>query len=144
MAVTAASSPRRLRPRKREALEGYLFVLPWFVGFLVFTAGPLLASLYFSFTEWGFVDSPVFVGLVNYRRIVDDPVFRIAHSNTATSAFGTVRLVLAVSLFLALLMTRSLPGMHLFRTIYYLPAVIGGVAMALVWSWVFNPDYGIL
>ena len=70
MAVTTASPPRRLRPRQREAIEGYLFVLPWFVGFLIFTAGPLLASLYFSFTEWGFVDSPVFVGLKDANLIL--------------------------------------------------------------------------
>jgi multiple sugar transport system permease protein len=144
MATISVGPARRLRPRTREALEGYLFILPWIVGFLVFTAGPLLASLYFSFTEWGFVDTPVYVGIDNYRRILDDPIFRIALENTATFTLWNVPLLLVVSLGLALLMTRDLPGMHLFRTIYYLPAVIGGVAMALVWSWVFNPDYGIL
>ncbi|MGH2560324.1 MAG: carbohydrate ABC transporter permease [Thermomicrobiales bacterium] len=144
MALISGRPPRRWSPREREALEGYLFILPWFVGFLVFTAGPLLSSLYLSFTEWGFADTPVFVGLDNYRRILDDPIFEIAVENTATYTLVTVPLVLVVSLVLALLMTRDLSGMHIFRTIYYIPAVIGGVAMALVWSWVFNPDYGIL
>jgi multiple sugar transport system permease protein len=135
---------RRWSPRKREALEGYLFILPWFIGFLVFTAGPLLSSFYLSFTEWGFVDRPVFIGLDNYREIPNDPIFRIALENTAKFTAFTVPLVIVVSLFLALMMTRDLPGMNVFRTIYYIPAVIGGVAMALIWSWVFNPDYGIL
>lgn len=135
---------RRLSPRRREALEGYLFILPWVIGFLVFTAGPLLSSFYLSFTEWGFVDRPKFVGLDNYREIKDDPIFEIAVRNTLKYALITVPLVMIMALTLALLMTRDLRGMHAFRTIYYIPAVIGGVAMALVWSWVFNPDNGIL
>jgi len=144
VALFTNKRPRRLSPRQREALEGYLFILPWFVGFLVFTAGPLLSSLYLSFTEWGFVDAPSFVGLENYRDIARDPVFVVALKNTATYTFASVPLVLLASLFIALLVTRRLSGMHAFRTLYYLPAVIGGVVMALVWSWVFNPDYGIL
>jgi len=135
---------RRWTPRKREALEGYLFILPWFIGFLVFTAGPLLSSFYLSFTEWGFVDTPVWVGFDNYRQIPDDPIFEIALRNTVTFTVATVPLIMVVSLCLALLMSRDLHGMHVFRTIFYIPAVIGGVAMALIWSWVFNPDYGIL
>src|SRR5918992_159262 len=107
MASISVGPSRRLPPRKREALEGYLFILPWFAGFLVFTAGPLLASLYFSFTEWGFVDSPVWVGLDNYRRILDDPIFRIALENTTTFTMWSVPLLLVVSLCLALMMTRN-------------------------------------
>lgn len=144
MAAFAGEQRRRLSPRRREALEGYLFVLPWVVGFLVFTAGPLLSSFYLSFTEWGFVDRPKFVGLDNYREILDDPIFEIAVRNTLKYTLITVPLVVLAALGLALLMTRDLRGMHVFRTIYYIPAVIGGVAMALVWSWVFNPDNGIL
>jgi multiple sugar transport system permease protein len=135
---------RRLTHRQREALQGYLYISPWFIGFLIFTAGPLIASLVLSFTKWGFVDQPTFIGLANYQKMAVDPVFGIALRVTFLFTIMSVPLVIVVSLVTALLMTRKLPGMHIFRTIYYLPAVIGGVPMALLWSWVFNPDYGIL
>ncbi len=135
---------RRLSPRRREALQGYLYISPWFFGFLIFTAGPLVASLLISFTKWAFIDQPTFVGLANYQRMAKDPIFLIALRVTFTFTVLSVPLVIMVALATALLMTRKLPGMNVFRTIYYLPAVIGGVPMALLWSWVFNPDFGIL
>ena len=135
----------RLTPRQREALEGYLYISPWFIGFLIFTAGPLLASLLLSFSKWNsFVDLPSFVGLANYQRMLKDPIVPIALRVTFTFTALSVPLVILVAFCTALLMTRPLPGMRLFRTIYYLPAVIGGVPMALLWLWVFNADHGIL
>ena len=135
---------RRLPPRQREALQGYLYIAPWFIGFLIFTAGPLIASLGLSFTEWGFVDEPKFIGLANYQKMATDPVFWIALRVTITFTLLSVPLVMLTSLSVALLLTREVRGARVFRTIYYLPSVIGGVPMALLWTWVFNPDYGIL
>lgn len=138
-------SLRRLSPDQREALQGYLYISPWFIGFVVFTAGPLLASLYLSFSKWGsFATAPDFIGLSNYQRLFKDPIFFISLRVTFTFTAMSVPLVIAVALGTALLMTRNLPGMRYFRTIYYLPAVVGGVPMALLWSWVFQPDHGIL
>ncbi len=136
--------PRQLNPRQREAMQGYLYITPWFIGFLIFTAGPLLASLVLSFTKWGFLDQPTFIGLANYQKMAKDPIFFIALKVTLTFTALSVPLIIIVALCSALLMTRNLPGMRIFRTIYYLPAVVGGVPMALLWSWVFNPDHGIL
>jgi multiple sugar transport system permease protein len=144
MALPVAAPQRRLTPRQREALQGYLYILPWFIGFLIFTAGPLIASLGLSFTKWGFTDQPVFIGLDNYRKLLSDPILAIAMRVTFSFTAMSVPLVIVVAFGTALLMTRNLPGMHVFRTIYYLPAVVGGVPMALLWSWVFNPDFGIL
>jgi multiple sugar transport system permease protein len=138
------SALSHLTPRQREAIQGYLYILPWFIGFLIFTAGPLLASLYLSFTKWGFVDTPTFVGLTNYQRMLKDPIFGIALKVTFSFTAMSVPLVITVSLITALLMTRKLRGIYVFRAIYYLPAVVGGVPVALLWSWVLNPDYGIL
>jgi multiple sugar transport system permease protein len=121
-----------------------MFISPWFIGFLIFTLGPLLASLYLSFTKWGFVDQPQFIGLQNYQKMASDPVFLIALRVTASFTALSVPLVIVIALATALLMTRKLPGMYIYRLIYYLPAVVGGVPMALIWSWVFQPDYGIL
>jgi multiple sugar transport system permease protein len=142
--TTRLSLPRRFTHRQREALEGYLYILPWFIGFLIFTAGPLLASLGLSFTKWGLLDQPTFVGLANYQRMARDPIFLIALRVTFTFTIVSVPLVIGIALITAILMTRKLPGMYIYRTIYYIPAVIGGVPMALLWTWVFNPEYGIL
>jgi multiple sugar transport system permease protein len=142
--MTLQTLSRRLSPQQREAIQGYLYISPWFIGFLIFTAGPLIASLGLSFTKWGFVDQPVFIGLANYEKMLKDPVFWIALRVTATFTLFSVPLVLLTGLTTALLMTRKLPGMNVYRTIFYLPAVVGGVPMGLLWTWVFNPDYGIL
>jgi multiple sugar transport system permease protein len=127
-----------------EALQGYAYIAPWFIGFLIFTAGPLIASLGLSFTDWGFVDEPEFIGLANYQKMATDPVFWIALRVTITYTLLSVPLVLLTALSVALLLTRDVRGARIFRTIYYLPSVIGGVPMALLWTWVFQPDYGIL
>lgn len=143
--ATRLPALRRLTPAQREALQGYLYISPWFIGFLIFTAGPLIASLVLSFSKWGsFQAPPTFVGLANYARMLKDPVVLIALRVTFTFTALSVPLVISVALGTALLMTRPLPGMRIYRTIYYLPAVVGGVPMALLWSWVFNPNYGLL
>lgn len=144
MALQVPGMLQRMPHRQREALQGYLYIAPWFIGFLIFTAGPLIASLGLSFTEWGFVDEPRFIGLTNYQKMATDPVFWIALRVTVTFTLLSVPLVMLTSLGVALLLTRDVRGARVFRTIYYLPSVIGGVPMALLWTWVFNPDYGIL
>src|SRR5262249_23454046 len=144
MSISVAAIGRRMTPRQREAIQGYMYILPWVIGFLIFTAGPLIASFYLSFTKWGFVDTPTFVGFANYQRMAKDPIFLIALRVTFSFAAMIVPLVITVALCAALLMTRKLPGMYVFRTIYYLPALIGGVSMAVLLSWGFQPEYGIL
>jgi multiple sugar transport system permease protein len=144
MAAQSTALRGRFTPRQREALQGWLYVSPWVFGFLVFTAGPLLASLALSFTEWGFVDDPTFIGLENYQDMFKDPIFWLALRVTAVFTLIRVPLVIGVSLGAALLMTRKLRGMYIFRTIYYLPAVVGGVPMALIFTWAFQPEFGII
>jgi multiple sugar transport system permease protein len=130
--------------RRREALEAYLFILPWFFGFLVFTAGPMLASLGLSFTKWNLLQSPSWIGIDNYLRMVNDPIFWQSVKVTARYTFVSVPLRLALALAVAMLLTHRLPGMNAIRTIYFLPAILGGVQVSLLWLWVFNPEYGIL
>src|SRR5262249_40237362 len=109
---------RRLSRDQREALQGYLYITPWFIGFIIFTAGPLLASLLISFTKWAFIDEPTFVGLANYQRMLKDPIFSKALQVTVTFAALNVPLVIGTALFTALLLTRPIRGVRLFRTIY--------------------------
>ena len=137
------------RPRSmqsRENLTGYLFAAPWLVGFFALTIGPMLTSLFLGFLHWDgiSVDTIAWAGLNNYARAFTDPDFKIALWNTAYYSFISVPLGLTVALGLALLLNQPLRGIALFRTIFYMPAVIGGVATIMMWLWVFNPDYGLL
>lgn len=123
----------------------YLFILPWIIGFLVFTLGPLIFSLIMSFFDWPITSEPTFVGIENYKTMfTQDPQFYKSIIITFKFAAIFVPLNLAIALILALLITQPLKGMKFFRTIFYLPAVVSGVAISIIWGWIFNSEYGIL
>ena len=130
--------------RQREACWFYALISPWIVGFLVFTAWPLLASLYYSFTHYDIVNPPVWAGLDNYRALIGDELFWKALKVTSIYTFVSVPLGLALSLGLALLLNEPIPGMRFFRTAFYLPTIVSGVALAMLWIWIFNPDFGLI
>jgi multiple sugar transport system permease protein len=138
--IQEASGPRGI---KRQT-AGFLFVLPWLIGFLVFTAGPMLTSLYLSFTKYD-LSSMEWVGAKNYQRLLtEEPLFWKSLQITFTYAFISVPLGIIGSLALALLLNQRVRGQRLFRTIFYLPAVVPSVASSLLWLWIFNSDYGLL
>jgi multiple sugar transport system permease protein len=123
----------------------YLFISPWIIGFLVFTLGPLAFSLIMSFFDWPITSAPSFVGIDNYKTMfTDDPQFYKSLAITFKFAAIFVPLNLVTALILALLITQPLKGMKIFRTIFYLPAVVSGVAISIIWGWIFNSEYGIL
>lgn len=129
----------------RENIEGWLFASPWILGFIIFTAGPMIASLLLSFTDWDILTSPQWIGLANYKKMFfDDPLALHSFRVTTLYALGSVPLRLALGLGIALLMNRAVRGINAFRTIYYLPSVLTGVAVALMWRWVFNSDFGLI
>ena len=130
---------------RREAIEGYLFILPWLLGYLMFRLGPLLASLYLSVTNYDGSDLPKFIGFENYQYLfTQDP--RFINSVRATFQFvaGYLPLSLIFGLSIAILMNQKVPGILAFRGIYYLPAVTTGVAVSLFWMFVFNKQFGVL
>jgi multiple sugar transport system permease protein len=130
---------------RREAIEGYLFILPWLIGYLVFRLGPLLASLYLSFTNYTGSGAPKWIGLENYRyMLTEDPRFIDSLRSTLTYVAGYLPASLLLGLAIALLMNQRVRGILVFRSIYYLPAVITGVAVALLWQFVFHKQYGVL
>jgi len=136
---------RNLSLSQREAIWAYAFISPWIIGFLVFTIGPMLASLYFSFTDYNIIDSPVWKGLANYQKLFfEDPLFWHSLKRTLYFALLALPLGLLFGFFLALLLNQDIPGVNLWRTIYFLPSVIAGVAVALLWIRIFNPKVGIL
>ena len=129
---------------RREALECYLFISPVCIGLLAFTIGPILASLYFSFTEYNIIRAPKWVGLGKFHDLIQDELFW--QSLKVTSLYVVMHLPpsLVLALGIALLMNQKVRGIIFFRTVYYLPSVVSGVAVALLWMWIFNPEFGIL
>ncbi|NPV08514.1 MAG: sugar ABC transporter permease [Anaerolineae bacterium] len=131
--------------RQREALDFYIGVSPWFIGFVLFSMGPIIASLVLSFTQWQILASPQWIGLSNYRYLVaDDEIFWVSLGNTLYYTSLSVPLGLMASILLALLVNQKVPGTNVFRTIYYLPSVTAGVAVALLWAWILNPNFGLV
>jgi multiple sugar transport system permease protein len=128
--------------------SGYLFILPTFAVFVVFVAFPVLFTLYVSFHDWpllaGLGAEREFVGAENYREVITDPMFRKAFWNTVYYAIGTVPTGLMISLGLAVLLNTKLRGLTWYRTAFFTPVVTAGVAVGLLWRWVFNTDYGLL
>jgi len=147
LALAPAQTPRPHwwhRPAGREALFFYICVSPVLIGFLAFTAGPMVASLIISLTKWNFISKMNFVGLKNYSDMLADELFWKSLKVTAFYTFLSVPLGLIAGLATALLMNAALRGIKVFRTIYYLPSVISGVAVALLWQWIFNPNFGMI
>lgn len=130
--------------RTRKALTGYLFLSPWILGFLLFLLGPMLASFYLSFTQYKMVKPPVWVGLANYERLISDDLVYVSMKVTSTFTAFAVPLGMTAALAVAVLLNQKIIASGFFRTIFYLPSVISGVAVALVFSWIFNYRFGIL
>ena len=138
------SRRRSLTMSQREAAWAYFFISPWILGFIFFTVGPMLASLYYSFTRYNIISSPQWLGLANYRDIVKDPLFWKSLQVTVYYASLALPLGLLFGFFLAILLNQKIPGVNVWRTVYFLPSVIAGVAVALLWIRIFNPKIGIL
>jgi len=135
---------RRISARTREAIECYIFMLPVILGLLLFYLGPMIASFYFSLTDYDMLSSPEWLGLQNYRDLAEDDLFWKSMRVTVMYSTISVPLVLVAALLLALLLNQKFRGVTFFRTIYYLPTVMSGVAIATLWKWIFNTDYGVL
>ena len=137
-----AAAPRRLTRAQRESLAAYLFLLPWFGGLFLLTLGPLLASLYLSFTRYDLFDAPRWVGLDNYLTLAtDDPRYLHATGVTVQYVLFSVPLQLAFALLMALLLNRGRRGLSVYRSVYYLPSLLGGsVAIAIMWRQVFGAE----
>ena len=145
--ITATPKTARQRPSKllrREYLAFYLFASPWLLGLLFFSIGPTIASLVLSFTEYPLIVAPKWIGLANYANMINDELVWQALKVTLTYSLGAVPLGLTSAFLIAILMNQGIHGIRVFRTIYYLPAIISGVPVALVWMWVLNPDFGVL
>jgi multiple sugar transport system permease protein len=146
MGQSAESPPKRKMSKlaKSEERAAYLFLSPWIIGFIILLAGPIIASVYLSMNEWSLVSPPKWVGLGNYEKMVNDREFLISLKVTLRYLVMSVPVYLVTGFGLALLLNQKLRGMNVFRTVLYLPSLLAGVAVAVLWSMVLHPDLGIL
>lgn len=126
-----------------ETLAGYLFILPNFLGFLIFSLLPIGFAIYITFTEWNLAKPPVFVGFQNFVTLYNDPLFWKTLFNSAYYTFVAVPTGVFAAFWLAMLMNRKMWGVVFFRTIYFLPQITLTVAAAVVWSWLYHPELGL-
>jgi len=142
--------------RRKEALAGWGFAAPWIVGFLFLSLGPMVFSLFLSLHTWDSItpiENRTYVGLDNYRRMVtsredwadgEREIFLKSLGNTAYYAAVSVPLGLVIALGLAMLLNQPVRGLALWRTIFYLPSIVSGVATYVLWMWLFQPQFGLL
>ncbi len=129
--------------RRREAISGYLAIMPWLLGYLIFTAGPMLFSAYLTFTKWELLTPPRWIGWGNFQFLLVDKTFRTALWNTFLFTVLSVPLQLLVALGVALLLNLGIRGKNWYRAIIFLPSQTPIVANALLWFFIFSPTYGL-
>lgn len=140
--VTALSGRN---PKAQETITAYLFILPWIIGFLLFVGGPIVASFILSFFKWKIIAPPRFLGLENYVAMFStDDLFRKSLGITFRFTLYSVLLSQVLSLSLAMLLNQRILGLGGWRTIFYLPAVVSGVAGSVLWAWMYQPELGII
>jgi multiple sugar transport system permease protein len=135
-----------LRPKtnaQRRTVTGYLFIMPFILGFILWFLLPALTAIWLTFTDWNMLRPPRFVGFDNLRALGSDELFWQALKVTSIFTIISVPVSLVASLVLALLMNTKVRGLNYFRTIYYLPSIVPAVANAVLWSWILNTDFGL-
>jgi len=144
--VTAkAPQKQKLSPLAWEHRRDFwLFLSPWLIGFAFFGAGPILASFVFSFSDYSLFRPPKIIGLANYRELlIADPLIGKALWNTLFYTAFAAPLMTSVGMLMAILLNQRVRGLPIWRTLFYLPSVVSGVAMAVLWRWIFNPEIGL-
>lgn len=129
---------------KREERIAYLFLSPWLIGLLVFTLGPIIASLFISMTDWNLLNAPKWVGLANYEKMFSDRDFWNSLGVTLRYVAMSMPVYMVTGLGMALLLNQRIKGMYVFRTVLFMPSVIAGTAVAVLWSILLNPDVGVV
>lgn len=131
--------------KKREARNFYIYTAPWLIGFFILTLYPILYSFYLMFTNMNLSGAGDFVGLENIKyAFSDDTLFRKAFLNTLKYVLMFVPSSIILAFILALLLSKKIRGLGFFRTAFYIPYITSGVAVTILWGWIFQKDYGII
>ncbi len=147
MAVNTSAPQRRWRLMRSGGgggFVGYVFILPSLVFIFVFVILPIIASFYYSVSDYDLMSAPRFAGLKNYRNLLDDPRYPHAIANTMYFAAATVPGGVVTSLLLATLINRQIRGIYAFRALFYMPVVSSFVSVSLIWLWFYEPQFGLL
>jgi len=130
---------------RRRAFYAYVCLLPWILGFLIFTAYPVVASAYYSFTDYPILKGPKWVGLQNYATMVfQDDLFWKSLRITVLYTLVAVPSGVVLGYAIALLLNQRVRGLSIWRTLYFLPSIVPAIAAAYLWAWIFNPDFGLV
>jgi multiple sugar transport system permease protein len=130
---------------RQQVIVGTLFIMPWFIGFIIFGLYPIIMSVYYSLCRYDVLRIPQFIGFGNYEKLIfEDPYFWTSISNTLFYTVLRVPLCIIGSLFLAVLVNNTIKGVKIFRTIYFIPSIVTGVVLSVVWLWMFNPQFGLI
>lgn len=132
------------RKQKKRISRGYLYIAPWFIAYLLFGMVPMVLSFVMSFMDWPVIGSPTFIGLDNFKDLLVDTSFRKSLWVTIRFAIFSVPLGMVASFTIAMVMASRTRGLSVYRTIYYLPAVVSGVAIGIIWKWILDPNNGLI
>lgn len=153
LTTTPSDAPRpvlRRKPdtlsgmRRKEAIAGYTFLIPNLIGFLLFSIFPILTAIYLTFTDWDLAGTPAFTGVENFITMFNDDLFWKALRNTFYFAGVAVPTGIFAAFWLAVLVNRPMRGVFAFRLIYFLPHVTLTVAAAIIWAWIYHPEFGLV
>jgi len=142
MTIKTIKTPKIKSLKWRNALTAYTFILPNFLGFMIFTLVPVIVSIILSFMEWDTASPMKFVGLKNFAHLLKDETFRISLGNTLYYTVATVPLTLVCALALAILLNKGIKGLKIFRAMFFLPYITSIVAVAVVWNMLLHPTMG--
>lgn len=134
----------KMTMKKSEALSAWVFLMPSLLGFIIFIFGATLASLFISFFDWDLLTPAKFIGLKNYITLLQSDTFYLVLKNTVLFVIGTVPTRVIFGLLFALILVKKIPGRTFFRSAIFLPVAASTVAVAMIWRWVFNADFGML
>jgi len=129
---------------KKQSIAGFLFVSPWVLGLLVFTLVPMIAAAYISLTDWSIIGTANFIKFDNYKEIFQSEDFYHSLWVTVRYAIFAVPLTIITSLTISVFLSKNIKGVGIYRVIYYMPAIVSGVAVAIVFKWILDPNYGLL
>ncbi len=135
---------RRLTLQQRRNIIGYIFIMPFILGFIFWFLIPAIVAGYLTFQKWNLISPPQYIGFQNIERLFSDPLVLQSLKATFLYTFLSVPLSLCFSFFLASLINRKFPGIAIFRTIFYLPSIVPAIANALLWAWMFNTEFGLI
>jgi multiple sugar transport system permease protein len=144
LGTRSSRSEGRVSLQRQEMRAALAFISPWIIGFVLFTAGPMIFSLGLSFTNYDVLNPPKFIGFNNYQQLLTDPKLRLSLGNSFLYAILHVPLATIVALALALLLNRIGKAAGFFRTVFYLPSVTPAVAIGTLWLWLLNPRIGLV